>query len=168
MPGRHTHPVPQLLLAQLQGLGDDLVHVVILVGPEPSAEDHPLFLLRQLTVLLIERSVLLVIDRVVRLHPALPFRRELLRNHRPRNVPARSILPELEPLVFNDPRPRNLMPRIVHNSVALVIVRLQHLGLKPHGAVLQLAQRVIKILVDGSGKDQLVIAVRMRLRVLLP
>ena len=52
--------------------GDDLIHVVILVFAKPPAEDHALLPIGKSLVLGIERRVLLVVDRVIRLITRLP------------------------------------------------------------------------------------------------
>ena len=52
---------------------NDLVHVVVFIISQPSAEDHVFFLLGQLLVLGKKRIVLLVVDRLIRLHPDAPL-----------------------------------------------------------------------------------------------
>ena len=58
--------------------------------------------------------------------------------------------------MFDDPGPGGLPVGVVHSGVALEIGGVQHLGLKPDGAVLQIAQLVAEVGIDGAGVDDLV------------
>ena len=63
----------QFAFAAVQHGGDNLIHVVILVLTQASAEDDLRLGVGQLLVLGIQGTVLLVIDGVVRLVALLPF-----------------------------------------------------------------------------------------------
>ena len=63
----------QFTFAAIQHGGDDLIHVVILVLTQASAEDDLRLGIGQLLVLGIQGTVLLVIDGVVRLVALLPL-----------------------------------------------------------------------------------------------
>lgn len=52
---------------------DHFVHVIVLVLSEPSPENDILLLRRQAQILLIQRGIALVIDRIIRLVTALPL-----------------------------------------------------------------------------------------------
>lgn len=60
---------------------------------------------------------------------------------------------ELKMLVLDDPGVGSLPVRIVHHRNALVVLLVQHFGLKAQGPVLQLAEAVAEIGVDGAGVD---------------
>ena len=67
----------QFVADKLEGRGDGLVHVVVLVAAQASGKDHVAFLRRQLLVLLVEGLVLGVVDGVVGLVAGLPVGRVL-------------------------------------------------------------------------------------------
>ena len=87
---------------------DHSIHIVITVFSETSAEDHLILLLRQLPVLRIQRSVLLIIYRIVRFIPWLPLGAVLPADNSFRI----GSCSKLEPLVLNNPRPRRLAVRV--------------------------------------------------------
>ena len=127
------------------------MHVVVLVFGKPAAE-YGIFLgVGELFVLLIQCIVLPVIDGIVRFHSRFPLRRIFLRYYRYRYIvdPVTEIF---EMFVLDDPRVRDFPACIVHYGIALEVAALMQFFLKIYGPVFQVAETVIEIFVDFSGK----------------
>ena len=139
----------QLVADEFECRGDGLVHVVVLVAAQATGKDYVALLCRQLLVLLVQRGVALIVDRVVRLVAGLPVRRILARDHADR----RGL--RLEVLVLDDARPRHLALGVVDHRVALPVLALDGLGLEAQAAVLQRAQLKVVERVDGAAVDRL-------------
>lgn len=137
----------QLVADELEGRGDGLVHVVVLVAAQATGEDHVALLRRQLLILLVESLVPGVVDGVVGLVAGLPVGRVLARDHADR----RGL--RLEVLVLDDARPRHLALGVVDHRVALPVLALHRLGLEAQAAVLQRAQLEVEVLVDRAAID---------------
>lgn len=88
----------QLAADELEGRGDGLVHVVVLVAAQASGEDHVALLRRQLLILPAQGLVPGVVDGVVGLVAGLPADWVLARDVGP------FLRAELEVLVFDDSR----------------------------------------------------------------
>ena len=69
----HYSFYPQLTLTHLKRCFDNLIHIVILISAKTPSENHLIFLVRQLSVLLVQRIILVVIDRIVWLIALLPL-----------------------------------------------------------------------------------------------
>ena len=88
----------QFVADELEGRGDGLIHVVVLVAAQTTGEDHVALLRRQLLVLLVQSLVLGVVDGVVGLIAGLPVRRVLARDD------GLVLRAKLEVLVLDDAR----------------------------------------------------------------
>ena len=139
----------QLAADELEGGGDGLVHVVVLVAAQATGEDHVTLLRRQLLVLLVQCLVLGVVDGVVGLVTGLPVGRVLARDD------GLVLRAELEVLVLDDARVGNLTLGVVDHGHALVVLLVERLGLKAQAAVLQRAQSKVVERVDGAAVDRL-------------
>ena len=139
----------QLAADELEGGGDGLVHVVVLVAAQATGEDHVTLLRRQLLVLLVQCLVLGVVDGVVGLVTGLPVGRVLARDD------GLVLRAELEVLVLDDARVGNLTLGVVDHGHALVVLLVERLGLKAQAAVLERAQLKVVERVDGAAVDRL-------------
>ena len=104
-------------------------------------------LLRQRRIAPVQRGVPLVVDGVVRLVSGLPRGAVLPGNDR---LGLRSIG---KVLMLDHTGIGRLRIGIVHHGVALIIVGVQYLRLKPEAAILQRTQPIVKIGVNGAGID---------------
>ena len=138
----------QLVADELEGGGDGLVHVVILVAAQASGKDHVALLRRQLLVLLVEGLVPGVVDGVVGLVAGLPVGRVLARDD------GLVLRAELEVLVLDDAGVGDLALGVVDHGHALVILLVECLGLKAQTAVLERAQLEVVERVDGAAVDR--------------
>ena len=157
-PFEKTHGLPLKSLHRLKlfkSCCDYLIHVIVLVSAESSAEDHVLLFLSKLPVLCEKSVILLVIHRIVRLHAYTPLRGVFPGNH------GLLLCAELKVLVLDHTCVRDFPVRIVYNRIALVVLAVQNLCLKTHGTVLQRAQLVVEILVDHTCEDNLLRNVRI-------
>ena len=133
----------QLVADELEGRGDGLVHVVVLVAAQATGEDHVALLCRQLPILFVQGLVLGVVDGVVGLVAGLPVGRVLARDD------GLVLRAELEVLVGD------LALGVVDHGHALVVGLVEGLGLKAQAAVLQRAQLKVVESVDGAAVDRL-------------
>ena len=138
----------QLVADELEGGGDGLVHVVVLVAAKAAGEDHVALLRRQLLVLPVEGLVPGVVDVVVGLVAGLPVRRVLARDDGP------VLRAELEVLVLDDARVGDLALGVVDHGHALVVGLVERLGLEAKAAVLERAQLKVVERVDGAAVDR--------------
>lgn len=138
----------QLSADELEGRGDSLVHVVVLVAAQATGEDHVALLRRQLLVLPVQRLVPGVVDGVVGLVAGLPVGRVLARDDGP------VLRAELEVLVLDDAGVGDLALGVVDHGHALVILLVERLGLEAQAAVLQRAQPEVVERVDGAAVDR--------------
>lgn len=143
--GLHT----QLVADELEGGGDGLVHVVVLVAAQATGEDHVALLRRQLLVLPVQGLVLGVVDGVVGLVAGLPIRRVLARDD------GLLLRAELKVLVLDDAGVGDLALGVVDHGHALVVLLIERLGLKAQAAILQRAQLKVVERVDGAAVDRL-------------
>lgn len=139
----------QLVADELEGCGDGLVHVVVLVAAQATGKDHVALLCRELLVLPVEGLVLGVVDGVVGLVAGLPVRRVLARDD------GLVLRAELEVLVLDDARVGDLALGVVDHGHALVVLLVERLGLKVQAAVLERAQLKVVERVDGAAVDRL-------------
>ena len=139
----------QLVAHELEGSGDGLVHVVVLVAAQATGEDHVALLRRQLLILLVESLVPGVVDGVVGLVAGLPVGRVLARDD------GLVLRAELEVLVLDDAGVGDLALGVVDHGHALVVGLVERLGLKAQAAVLQRAQLEVVERVDGAAVDRL-------------
>ena len=139
----------QLVADELEGGGDGLVHVVILVAAQASGKDHVALLRRQLLVLLVEGLVPGVVDGVVGLVAGLPVGRVLARDD------GLVLRAELEVLVLDDAGVGDLALCVVDHGHALVVGLVEGLGLEARAAVLERAQPEVVERVDGAAVDRL-------------
>lgn len=139
----------QLVADELEGCGDGLVHVVVLVAAQATGKDHVALLCRELLVLPVEGLVLGVVDGVVWLVAGLPVRRVLARDD------GLVLRAELEVLVLDDARVGDLALGVVDHGHALVVLLVERLGLKVQAAVLERAQLKVVERVDGAAVDRL-------------
>ena len=147
LPLRRLHA--QLVADELEGGGDGLVHVVVLVAAQATGKDHVALLRRQLLVLLVEGLVLGVVDGVVGLVAGLPVGRVLARDD------SLVLRAKLEVLVLDDARVGDLALGVVDHGHALVVLLVERLGLEAQAAVLQRAQLKVVERVDGAAVDRL-------------
>lgn len=139
----------QLVADELEGRGDGLVHVVVLVAAQATGKDYVALLRRQLLVLLVEGLVLGVVDGVVGLVAGLPVGRVLARDD---GLVLRS---KLKVLVLDDACVGDLALGVVDYGHALVVLLVERLGLKAQAAVLERAQLKVVERVDGAAVDRL-------------
>lgn len=139
----------QLVADELEGGGDGLVHVVVLVAAQATGENHVALLRRQLLVLPVEGLVPGVVDGVVGLVAGPPIRRVLARDD------GLLLRAELEVLVFDDARVGDLALGVVDHGHALVVGLVERLGLGAQAAVLERAQLEVVERVDGAAVDSL-------------
>ncbi len=130
--------------------GDRHVHVQVLVGAEPAAEQHLRLGSREFPVGQQPRPVGGSVDRVVRLVGPFGEPGELLDDHRGVvGVAAfRVEMPE-----FQDPGPRHVLVGVVHHRAALEVTDRQHLLIEIEGAPTQLTAGVIEVAVHRAGVD---------------
>ena len=147
LPLRRPHA--QLVADELEGGGDGLVHVVVLVAAQAAGEDHVTLLRRQLLVLLVEGLVLGVVDGVVGLVAGLPVGRVLARDD------GLVLRTELEVLVLDDAGVGDLALGVVDHGHALVILLVERLGLEAQAAVLERAELKVVERVDRAAVDRL-------------
>ena len=114
----------QLAFAAVQHGGDNLIHVVILILTQASAEDDLRLGVGQLLVLGVERAVLLVVHRVVGFIAGLPLGAVLAADD------GLGLGAELKVLVLDDAGVGRLGVGVVDDGVALIVVGVQRLGLK--------------------------------------
>ena len=138
----------QLVADELEGRGDGLVHVVVLVAAQATGEDHVALLRRQLLVLLVQGLVLGVVDGVVGLVAGLPVGWVLARDD------GLVLRAELEVLVLDDARVGDLALGVVDHGHALVVGLVERLGLEAQTAVLERAQFKVVERVDGAAVDR--------------
>ena len=143
--GLHT----QLVADELEGSGDGLVHVIVLVAAQATGKDHVALLCCQFLILLVEGLVLGVVDGVVGLIAGLPVRRVLTRDD------GLVLRAELKVLVLDDARVGDLTLGVVDHGHALVVLLVERLGLKAQTAVLERAQFKVVERVDGAAVDRL-------------
>ena len=139
----------QLVADELEGRGDGLVHVVVLVTAQATGEDHVALLRRQLLVLPVQGLVLGVVDGVVGLVAGLPVRRVLARDD------GLVLRAELEVLVLDDARVGDLALGVVDHGHALVVGLVEGLGLEAQAAVFERAQFKVVERVYGAAVDRL-------------
>ena len=137
----------KLAAHEVEGGGDGLVHVVVLVAAEAAGEDDVALLRRELLILLVQRLVPDVVDRVVRLVTGLPVRGVLAGDH------GLGLVAELEVLVLDDARVGHLSGGVVDHSHALVVRLVENLALEAQAAVLERAQPEVVERVDGAAVD---------------
>ena len=130
----------QLAFAAVQHGGDNLIHVVILILTQASAEDDLRLGLGQLFVLGIQCAVFSIVDGVIRFVTGLPLRGILAADDRFGQVVAVLVLAELEPFVLDDAGPRRLAVGVVDCGIALEVGLVKQLILKADRAILQRAQ----------------------------
>lgn len=138
----------QLVADELEGRGDGLVHVVVLVAAQATGEDHVALLRRQLLVLPVQGLVPGVVDGVVGLVAGLPVGRVLARDD------GLALRAELEVLVLDDARVGDLALGVVDHGHALVVGFFERLGLEAQAAVLERAQPEVVERVDGAAVDR--------------
>ena len=138
----------KLVADELEGCGDGLVHVVVLVVAQATGEYHVALLCRQLLVLPVQGFVPGVVDGVVGLVAGLPVGRVLARDDGP------FLRAELEVLVLDDARVGDLALGVVDHGHALVVLFVERVGLKAQAAVLQRAQPEVVECVDGAAVDR--------------
>lgn len=139
----------QFVADKLEGRGDGLVHVVVLVAAQATGEDHVALLRRQLLVLPVQGLVPGVVDGVVGLVAGLPVGRVLASDD------GLVLRAELEVLVLDDARVGDLALGVVDHGNALVVLLVERLGLKAQAAVLERAQLKVVERVDGAAVDRL-------------
>ena len=139
----------QLVADELEGRGDGLVHVVVLVAAQATGEDHVALLRRQLLVLLVEGLVLGVVDGVVGLVAGLPVGRVFARDD------GLVLRAKFKVLVLDDAGEGDLALGVVDHGHALVVLLVERLGLKAQAAVLERAQLKVVERVDGTAVDRL-------------
>ena len=139
----------KLVADELEGCGDGLVHVVVLVAAQATGKDHVALLRRQLLVLLVQCLVLSVVDGVVGLVAGLPVGRVLARDD------GFFLRAELKVLVLDDSRVGDLALGVVDHGNALVVLLVEGLGLKAQTTVLERAQLKVVERVDGAAVDRL-------------
>ena len=146
----------QFALTAVQHSGDNLIHVVVLILTQTAAEDDLRLGLGQLFVLGIQCAVFGIVDGVVRLVAGLPLGGILAADNRFGQVVAVLVLAELEPFMLDDAGPRGLAVGVVDGGVALKAGLVEQLILKPDGAILQRAELVVKVGINGAGVNDLV------------
>lgn len=139
----------QFVADKLEGCGDGLVHVVVLVAAQTTGKDHVALLRSQLLVLLVEGLVLGVVDGVVGLVAGLPVGRVLASDD------GLVLRAELEVLVLDDAGVGDLALGVVDHGHALVVLLVERLGLEAQAAVLERAQLKVVERVDGAAVDRL-------------
>ena len=132
---------------QIEGRCDGLVHVVVLVAAQPTSEHDVALRLGKFAVLLVESSVALVVDGIVRFVARLPIRRLLTRDD------GLGLSAELEVLVLDDARPRHFALVVVHDRDALEVLLIENFGLEAQRTILQLAQLEVVEVVDWTAVD---------------
>ena len=120
----------------IQRCPDNLIHIIIPVLAQSSAEDHVALLFGKRLIAGIQRSVFGVVHRIVGLHARLPFGGIFPADD------GSGLCAEFKMLVLNNPGIRLLPGGIVYNGVALEVFHGQLLGFKPDAAVFQRAQPV--------------------------
>ena len=111
----------QHLCALFQCSRDNGIHIVIPVFSQAPPEQDLSLLVRQRPVDRVQRTVLFIVDGIIGLIPGMPLAGVFPADNGFRQVVARLILAEGEPLVLNNPRPRGVTVGIVDGSIALKI-----------------------------------------------
>ena len=142
----------QLVLVHRQRRADGHVHVEVLVGAEPAAEEHHRLLAGQVAVLQQLLAVLGGVDRVVGLVALLGEARVLVHDH---GLAGQVGLHPLgvEVLELDDPGEGDFLVVVVHDAGALEVVDVLDRGLEVDGAPGQAALAVAEVLVDRTGVD---------------
>ena len=94
--GTHCVCESQFRIGKVQGIRDDLVHIVVAVVSEPAAENDILLFLCPVEIAFVEGRIPLVVDRIIGLDARLPLGRKLLGNN------GRGRVLKLEMLVLDD------------------------------------------------------------------
>ncbi|CAM2149016.1 hypothetical protein PT2222_200147 [Paraburkholderia tropica] len=140
---------------------DDLVHVVVAILRESSAEmDLVTQRVRQRTIALVEPIVRVVVHGVVLDLAALPGRRIFARHQRLVGLQA-----QIEMLVFDDTCPRHGLLRVVDDSVALKVAHRENLALETQRAILERAQSIVEERIECAGVDDQVIRAHPRVAI---
>ncbi len=103
----------------LEHRGDGVVHVVIFIAREPAAEQHFLIVCGEIGVFFVQRGILFVVYRVVRLAARRELQRIFARYYR------RVGNGFFKMLVLDDARIRNVVIGIIDDRIALVIVGIE-------------------------------------------
>ena len=103
-----------------------------------------ILVLSQCRILLVQRLVLFIVHRIISFHALFPVGRVLSGDNGLR------LGTKLKMLVFDHTGIRSFPICIVNHSHTLMILLLQHLGLKSQAAILQLAKLILIIGINGS------------------
>ena len=137
----------QLVADELEGGGDGLVHVVVLIAAQASGEDHVALLRRELLILPVQGLVPGVVDGVVGLVAGLPVGRVFARDD------GLVLRAKFKVLVLDDAGEGDLALGVVDHGHALVVLLVERLGLEAQAAVLKRAQPEVVERVDGAAVD---------------
>ncbi len=124
-----------------------MVHVVIFIGPQPSAKNYARLLSGKICVFCVQSLVLFVVDGIIRLVTRFPGGGILAGNHR------LFLSAELEMLMLDYAGERNFRRRIIHDRIPLKVGRIQNLRLKTERAVFQRSVAIIEKSVHGARID---------------
>mgnify|MGYP006972007431 CR=1 FL=1 len=123
----------------------DLMHIIVPVFGQTSAENYSGLLIGQCPVFLIQSAVILIVYRIIGIVAGFPFFGIFFRNDRI------GLQPEFEMLMFDDSSKRSVRIRVIDNRVSLIIgFSFEQFGLKIQTAVLKTTVTVIEVPVDLS------------------
>ena len=119
----------------------------------------PVFILPEswfLTARIFKCTVFGIVDGIIWLIAGLPLGGILTADNRFGQVVAVLVLAELEPFMLDDAGSRGLTVGVVDGGVALKARLFEQLILKPDGAILQRAEFVGKVGINGAGVNNLI------------
>lgn len=89
----------QLLFTQLQRYSNHLIHIIILIFSQASSKDHLFLCICHFLILHVQITVLLIINRIIRLISRFPFRGILPADDSLRKIISIFILAKLKPFM---------------------------------------------------------------------
>ena len=150
----------EFITDKIECCGNCLVHIVVLVASQSTSKRDIALSVGELTILLIKRFVLGVVDGIVRLITRFPVGRVLTGDNRLRQRIAFIVETKLKVLVLDDARVGNLALCIVHHCDALVVLFVKKFRFKAKTTVFESAQLVFIESVDRTTIDHVLGDVR--------
>ena len=109
-----------------------------------------IFCLSKFFVFCVKCTILLIVDRIIRLISRLPFRTVLTADHSLRQIISVCIFSEFKPLVLNDSCPWCFSVCVINCRISLEIRLVQKFCLKTYRTIFQISHRITKVCIDRS------------------
>ena len=142
----YGHVLARLLnifIRERKGFRNHVVHIVVLIKPQPAAENYVFMILRELAVFFVPRAVRLVVYGIEPFLARLPVVRIFARYYR-----ERAFVAPLEMLMLDYAGIGHFSFGVIDNGVALVIGLFEPLGFEPQRTVFEVALGKTEKLVD--------------------